>query len=149
MPVRRLNNAEYRYTIRDLTGIDLDPTKQFPTDGASGEGFLNGTDSLTFSPVLVDKYLDAAKRVASHAVLLPRGVRFSKFRFREEWSNEVLQEILDLYASYLTHLGEIPLDRYLATIITYRDELLSGQVSLEQVATRAKLSPKYLSLIHI
>ena len=148
VPVRRLNNAEYRYTIRDLTGIDLDPTKQFPTDGASGEGFLNGTDSLTFSPVLVDKYLDAAKRVASHAVLLPRGVRFSKFTFREEWSNEVLQEILDLYASYLTHLGEIPLDRYLATIITYRDELLSGQVSLEQVATRAKLSPKYLAVMY-
>src|SRR6266496_563719 len=40
--LRRLSNAEYTYTIRDLTGIEsLDPAKEFPADSASGEGFMN------------------------------------------------------------------------------------------------------------
>src|SRR5439155_21270855 len=34
--LRRLSNAEYTYTIRDLTGIaSLDPAKEFPADSAS------------------------------------------------------------------------------------------------------------------
>src|SRR6185295_18075073 len=36
--LRRLSNAEYTYTIRDLTGVEsLDPAKEFPVDGAAGE----------------------------------------------------------------------------------------------------------------
>jgi hypothetical protein len=40
--LRRLSNAEYTYTIRDLTGVEsLDPAREFPVDGAAGEGFMN------------------------------------------------------------------------------------------------------------
>ena len=28
---RRLSNAEYNYTVRDLTGVDLRPAREFPT----------------------------------------------------------------------------------------------------------------------
>lgn len=145
--IRRLNNAEYRYTIRDLTGVDLQPTSQFPADGAAGEGFLNATDSLVMSPGLMNKYLDAAKKVASHAVLLPDGFRFSKSEFQEDWVNEVLGEILNLYAGYLTELGEIPFDRYFAATMMHFDELAAGNISVEQVAKREKLSPKYLATL--
>src|SRR4029453_10664935 len=70
--LRRLSNAEYSYTIRDLTGVpSLDPAKEFPVDSASGEGFMNVGNSLVMSPSLVAKYLDAAKDIAGHAVLLP------------------------------------------------------------------------------
>ena len=31
---RRLSNAEYNYTIRDLTGVDLRPAREFPVDPA-------------------------------------------------------------------------------------------------------------------
>src|SRR5262245_62028476 len=34
VPLRRLSNAEYDYTVRDLTGVDLRPAREFPTDGA-------------------------------------------------------------------------------------------------------------------
>ncbi|HRE82972.1 MAG TPA: DUF1587 domain-containing protein, partial [Opitutaceae bacterium] len=35
--LRRLSNAEYTYTLRDLMGVtSLDPAKEFPVDGASG-----------------------------------------------------------------------------------------------------------------
>src|ERR1043166_4218672 len=68
--VRRLSNAEYNNTIRDLTGVDLEPARDFPADGAAGEGFTNAGDALVTSPTLLGKYLNAAKDVASHAVLL-------------------------------------------------------------------------------
>ncbi|MCH8923257.1 MAG: DUF1587 domain-containing protein, partial [Planctomycetes bacterium] len=69
--LRRLSNAEYNYTVRDLTGVDsLDPTREFPIDGAAGEGFTNAGSGQGMSPALAHKYLDAAKQVAAHAVLL-------------------------------------------------------------------------------
>src|SRR5688572_20699541 len=36
---RRLNNAEYNYTIQDLTGVGLEPTRSFPVDPANEAGF--------------------------------------------------------------------------------------------------------------
>ena len=55
--LRRLNNAEYTYTVRDLTGVrTLEPAKEFPVDGAAGEGFTNTGNSLVMSPAMVTKY---------------------------------------------------------------------------------------------
>ncbi len=63
--LRRLSNSEYTYTLRDLTGIStLAPAKEFPVDGAAGEGFTNTGNALVMSPALITKYLDAAKQVA-------------------------------------------------------------------------------------
>ena len=142
--LRRLNNSEYRYTIRDLTGVDLRPARQFPADGAAGEGFLNAAEALALSSDRLVKYFDAAKEVAAHAVLLPDGFRFSRSVFREDWVNEVLAEIRALHGSYATELGELPVDRYLRASVTYRDELRMGTASFAQVAKAEGLSPKYL-----
>jgi hypothetical protein len=65
--VRRLNRAEYRNTIRDLTGVDYDTTQEFPPDD-SGHGFDNIADVLTLPPMLLEKYLDAAKEIVTRAV---------------------------------------------------------------------------------
>ena len=35
---RRLSNAEYNYTVRDLTGVDIQPAKEFPVDPANPGG---------------------------------------------------------------------------------------------------------------
>src|SRR5487761_331697 len=51
--LRRLNNAQYTYTVRDLTGTDLQPAREFPTDGAAGEGFTNAGGALVMSPSLL------------------------------------------------------------------------------------------------
>ena len=37
---RRLSNAEYNYTIRDLTGVDIRPTREFPVDPANLAGLI-------------------------------------------------------------------------------------------------------------
>ena len=74
---RRLSNAEYDYTIRDLTNVDIRPTREFPVDPANEAGFDNSGESLTMSPALLKKYFAAARHVADHLVLLPNGFTFA------------------------------------------------------------------------
>jgi cytochrome c553 len=64
---RRLNRNEYSNTIRDLLGVDFRAEKYFPTDD-SGDGFDNIGEILTVSPVLMEKYMSAAERIARWAI---------------------------------------------------------------------------------
>ena len=64
---RRLNRSEYSNTIRDLLAVDFRAEKDFPTDD-SGYGFDNIADVLTISPVLMERYMDAAETIASRAM---------------------------------------------------------------------------------
>ena len=65
--IRRLNRAEYNNTLRDLLGIDTQPAADFPTDGV-GYGFDNIGDVLSISPLLMERYLDAAQTVAEQVI---------------------------------------------------------------------------------
>jgi mono/diheme cytochrome c family protein len=104
--LRRLSNAEYTYTIRDLTGVEtLDPAREFPVDSAAGEGFMNVGQSLVMSPSLVTKYLDAAKDVARHAVFLPDGLGFSASTSQRDWTEERLTAIREFYGRYTRNGG--------------------------------------------
>lgn len=64
--IRRLNRAEYNNTIRDLLGLELNLSANFPADDV-GNGFDNIGDVLTIPPVLFEKYLDAAETIADRA----------------------------------------------------------------------------------
>ena len=70
--VRRLNRVDYRNTIKELIGVDFDTLKEFPADD-TGHGFDNIGDVLTISPMLLEKYLDAAQAIISGTV--PTSVR--------------------------------------------------------------------------
>jgi hypothetical protein len=72
---RRLNRAEYENSVRDLLGLDLKAGRDFPADGAGGEGFDTNGDTLFSSPILVEKALDAADRVLEAALKSPEGRR--------------------------------------------------------------------------
>lgn len=163
--LRRLSNAEYTYTLRDLTGVSsLDPAKEFPGDSASGEGFMNVGNSLVMSPSLVTKYLDAAKEVARHAVLLPDGIRFSANTSQRDWSEECLAAIRSFYARYsdsggATSVnlqgiqfdtnagGRLPLEKYLTATLAERESIRNGKKTLAQVAQERGLVTKYLALL--
>src|SRR5262249_20632361 len=67
---RRLNRTEYNNTVRDLLGADFHPAHDFPQDD-SGYGFDNIGDVLSLSPVLMEKYLSAAEKIAHTAVFGP------------------------------------------------------------------------------
>ncbi|HYK18016.1 MAG TPA: DUF1592 domain-containing protein [Bryobacteraceae bacterium] len=66
----RLNRTEYNNTIRDLLAVDFQPAADFPADD-SGYGFDNIADVLSLSPVLMEKYLAAAEKIAHAATVAP------------------------------------------------------------------------------
>ena len=78
--IHRLNRAEYNNTIRDLVGVDFQPADDFPADN-SGHGFDNISAVLSLPPVLLEKYLAAARRVIDEAIPteIPRS-KLQKFR---------------------------------------------------------------------
>ncbi len=148
VPMRRLSNAEYNYTIRDLTGVDLQPAREFPADGAAGEGFTNAAEALTdISPALLSKYFNAAKDIADHAVLLPDGFRLSTTKTRRDWTNESTARLREFLAAYSDAEGRLPFQPYLLATVRYRTEISSGKTAIEQVAGKEKLNAKYLRIL--
>lgn len=72
--IRRLNRAEYDNTLRDLLGVDLRLAREFPSDDV-GYGFDNIADVLAVSPLLVEKYLDAAEKAVAAVIQEPDSLR--------------------------------------------------------------------------
>jgi hypothetical protein len=159
--LRRLNNAEFTYTVRDLTGVDLRPARLFPVDGAAGEGFTNTGQSLVMSPSLLARYLEAAKEIAGHAVLLPEGIRFSPSTTCRDWTNEILARIRQTYREHSDSQGamrvnlqgivfntndggRLPVEKYLAATLLERDALKAGRKTSERVAREHRLNARYL-----
>jgi len=168
--LRRLSNAEFAYTVRDLTGVEsLDPGREFPVDGAAGEGFMNTGNALVMSPSLLTKYLDAGKEIASHAVLLPDGLRFSPKTSRRDWTEELLVQIRNFYREFTdprggdkvnlqgivfetNEGGRLPLEKYLLAALEMRAATTPQALAptLEQFNAAARergLSPKYLRIL--
>ncbi len=77
--LRRLNREEYRNTIRDLIGVDFDPSG-FPEDPAAG-GFDNNGGALTMSPLHVEMYLGAAQQILDRALVEGDRPKTIKWRF--------------------------------------------------------------------
>ena len=71
VPTRRLNRREYRNTIRDLFGIDYEVTEVFPPDGTGGEGFDTHGETLFLSPMLMERYLEAAQQILDSVIITP------------------------------------------------------------------------------
>ncbi len=142
---RRLTNAEYNYTIRDLTGVDIRPADSFPLDPASGEGFNNTGEALVISPNLFKKYYAAAQHVAEHVALTPTGMRFAPYpvvTFADQ-AKLFEQEVIRFYEEH-----DVDYEKYLAAVWSYRYRVPAHQAtSLESWAIEHKLSPKYFKLL--
>ncbi len=109
---RRLNRTEYTNTIRDLLAVEFRADLNFPTDD-SGDGFDNIGDVLTVSPVLMEKYLSSAARIATRAIAaepLPKPIekeyslRFRNLR-RLNPSNVEATHRIDFDADYTLRIG--------------------------------------------
>jgi hypothetical protein len=147
---RRLSNAEYDYTVRDLTGQDMHVARQFPVDPANQAGFDNSGESLTMSPSLLDKYLKAAREVADHAVLKPDGIDFAPYPMLVETDREkyAIQRIVNFYAAQPTDYADY---FEAAWRYKYRVALKKPHATLATTAVdpalRTNLSPKYLAMV--
>jgi hypothetical protein len=137
---RRLSHAEYNYTIRDLTGQDMKITKEFPIDPSNPAGFDNSGESLTMSPALLNKYLQAARDVANHMVLTPDAIDFAPHPMlvetdREKWA---VQRIMAFYGRQPVKLAD-----YFEAAWRHKNR----RGTLAAVAADLKVSPKYLPVV--
>jgi hypothetical protein len=142
---RRLTVAEYNYTIRDLTGVDIRPADSFPVDPASGEGFNNTGEALVMSPNLFKKYYAAAQHTADHALLTPTGMSFAPYpvttfadrmKFYEQAILRFYEEHDVDYTTYLTAAWEFK-----------HRPAASHRTTIDVWAGEKKLSPKYLATL--
>jgi len=143
---RRLSNAEYNYTIRDLTGVDMRPTREFPVDPANPEGVDNSGESLAMSPALMNKYLQAAREVANHMVLTPDGFAFAPYPMLVETDREkyAIQRIVRFYERQPTDFAD-----YFEAAWLFKNRATFGKnaATLSEAAAEKKVSPQYLNTI--
>lgn len=149
--MRRLTNAEYDNTIRDLTGRDYTLAKEFQTDGGGGEGFTNTGDVLFMSPAAIDKYFAAARKLADHATIMPgTGIVFHPNRIGLRGPEQVkAQAQQGLYVWYQQKAApNLPKDfdpmregDYMLACWKHKNQ----NVPLDQLAKDMKLSPFFLN----
>jgi hypothetical protein len=123
--LRRLNRFEYDRSIFHLTGLELSLSQDFPEDAVSF-GFRNIAQSLTLSPLQVQQYFAAARRVIDEVLQSrdadrsvydrvfftdpertgsERGAaqriigRFATAAFRRDVDDDFMTKLMDLYDS--------------------------------------------------
>jgi hypothetical protein len=143
---RRLSNAEFDYTIRDLTGVDIRPMRESPVDPANEAGFDNSGESLAMSPALLKKHLAAARLVADHVVLKPDGLVFAPHPVVTDTDRDkyCVHRIIAFYERHPVDWA----DYFLAAWkYRHREKLGRPDVELSRLAAEAGLSAKYLSMV--
>jgi hypothetical protein len=142
VPPRRLSNAEYDYSIFDLTGFDIRPARSFPIDPASGEGFNNTGEALIMSPSLFKKYFAAAEFVADHVAITPSGWRFAPhpvvtFADRQKYCEQAVLRFYEKHA--------VDYEKCFTALWLYKHRPAARKsVGLDAWAREHGLSPKYL-----
>jgi hypothetical protein len=143
---RRLSNSEYDYTIRDLTGVDIRPASEFPVDPANTAGFDNSGESLSMSPALLNKYLQAARKVGDDIVLTPDGFAFAPYPMLVETDRDkyAIKRIVDFYERQPTDYADY---FQAAWRFKHRSALGKPGATLAAIAAESKVSAKYLPMI--
>jgi mono/diheme cytochrome c family protein len=144
VPARRLSNAEYDHTVRDLTGFDIRPARDFPVDPANEAGFDNSAESLATSPALVKKYLEAARKVADHLALTADGFAFAPHPVIADTDRDKfgVNRIVGFYRRQPTGYAD-----YFLAAWKYKHRAAAGKpnATLADFAADAKISAKYLA----
>lgn len=86
--LHRLNRTEYANAVRDLLGVEIDAKAMLPPDEMA-YGFDTNADALSMQPALLDRYLNAAAKIARLAVgdpTIPAG--FERYTALKDNSNE-------------------------------------------------------------
>ncbi len=97
--IRRLTSAEYAYAVQDLTGTDIKVAIDTSSDSVGGEGFTNFGDVQFVQDESVERYLEAAKLIADHAVIGAGPLEFYTDPGRTGLELSALNRINELYAT--------------------------------------------------
>lgn len=124
--VRRLTRRQYELTVRDLFGVKWRARDLLPED-ASAHGFVGQGDAQNMSPLLLEKYHDAANAVAS-LVLADANAR--RVLFAKDRSLDVtLPEFLA--AAFRRPVQDVEVAERLADVATMQQQgLAAAQIEL-------------------
>ncbi len=135
--LHRLNRTEYANSIRDLLALDVDASSLLPPDDES-YGFDNNADVLGVSPVLLERYVSASRKVSRLAVGDPtQGAVAQTFRTRPDLSQGTRVEGMPLgtRGGLLMHYN-FPLDgKYTIKIVLARNtvDVIRGLEEAHQI----------------
>ncbi len=152
--VRRLTSGEYAYAIQDLTGLDLNTGIDSASDSVGGEGFANFGDVQFMQDANLQRYLEAAKLVANHAVIGAGPLEFFTDPGKTGFELSAISRIRDIYAQYgfRTVSGEggrpFGLEKYgkafyAAWRYKHRAALGEKTVSLKELAGREGITTRF------
>jgi hypothetical protein len=135
--LHRLNRTEYANSVRDLLALDVDASNLLPPDDES-YGFDNNADVLGVSPVLLERYVSASRKVTRLAVGDPtQGAVAQTFRARPDLSQDKRVEGMPLgtRGGILMHYN-FPLDgKYSVKIVLARNtvDVIRGLEETHQI----------------
>jgi hypothetical protein len=135
--LHRLNRTEYTNSIRDLLSLDVDASTLLPPDDES-YGFDNNADVLGVSPVLLERYVSASRKVSRLAIGDPtQGAVAQTFRARPDLSQDKRVEGLPLgtRGGLLMHYN-FPLDgKYAIKVVLARNtvDVIRGLEEAHQI----------------
>ena len=146
--VRRFTPYEYDYTVQDITGLDLEFAESFPAESSGGQGFVNDAQQLNVSPILMEKYMEAAETIASHSEFdIIKGFTFTQNpsplqrpeKYEEMLRNQMYSYLKDFYPKKFSIQG------YLPNLINACAEIsVSKNKSPEDVASKHKIHPAFV-----
>jgi mono/diheme cytochrome c family protein len=151
--IRRLTSGEYAYTIQDLTGLDLKLGIDSASDSVGGEGFTNFGDVQFMQDANLERYLEAAKIVADHAVIGSGPLEFFNSPGKTGFELSAITRIKEIYAAdgFRTVSGEggrpFGLEKYgkaLYVAWRYKHRAALGQSSatLKQMAVQEGITAR-------
>ncbi len=137
-----MSSSEYNYTVRDLTGFDIRPASEFPIDPSNEAGFDNSGESLTMTPALLSKYIDAARRVSEHMLLGPRGISFAPHPVVTVTDRDkyCVRRIIDFYGRQNTQIAD-----YFFAAWQRRQHPGEPSMTIGQISSEDGLSEKYFA----
>ncbi|HMY70790.1 MAG TPA: DUF1592 domain-containing protein, partial [Blastocatellia bacterium] len=152
--VRRLTSGEYAYTIKDLTGVDINTGIDSSSDSVGGEGFTNFGDVQFMQDANLERYLAAAKTVANHAVIGSGPLEFFSHPGKSGFELSAVTRIKDIYAAngFRTVSGEggrpFGLEKYgkaffAAWQFKHRAALGEPSVTLKDLAAREGITQRF------
>ncbi|MDA7680393.1 DUF1592 domain-containing protein [bacterium] len=156
--LRRLTSAEYNYAIQDLTGLDLKLNRVIASDAVGGEGFSNVGEVQFVQDATIERYLEAAKSVASHALIGAGPLRFASNPGKTGQELSAINRIQTLYRKhgFRTGAGEgaeafgleqYPKAFYAAWRYRHRQAFGEANIELIELAKREDIHPLFAAHI--
>jgi mono/diheme cytochrome c family protein len=137
--VRRLTSAEYAYAVRDLTGFEIPVGIDASSDSVGGEGFTNFGDVQFVQDSNIERYLEAAKTVADHAVIGAGPLEFYSDAGKTGRELFALNRINELHQREASASSRAKADGHSGSISTARPSTSRGSTS---IASRSAIRPR-------